>query len=524
MLLQGEQFYIFRGNYWDNQNYISQSILINDYNFSEILEIKKYFNEYNLYNQSSYLNLGTGAIHHRPLVSLILAFFFKFKILSYFFLNNLFKIYIISLIFLSFYFFLSKLIYKNIYFVTLVFTFSFWIIYIFEQEALSHLFSIPFFILCISYLLMLKKKIFLKNTNDNYLFLIFNITLFSIYPELFSIFFLIVFFFLFFRVNLNNFFYTNYKFIIKFVIIFIAFTAPTFSLTYLALVNQIKGNLLNYWWGYYGAFILGNDNSFFNSANINFIKSIFNDNYNFYYNLIKIKDLLFQSGLNLFFLNIIPSFSGMYYLSVSKINNIFDYVVCIFIVLLNLYLIKNFIINIYYIFLKKNLNVNILLKSCILIFLILFLFFLFKKSYWAIIKLYFYLSPILFIFIVFNLRDGKKNIISINIVALLLIIFFPFYKYSIFNNGIGRYDTFPSIIDPFYKKQINWIIDNKKFIYCDEIIINNSDYIVVNYLSIKLKYLDYKFENEIYKKNIPIMKNHRLCNIRLINSNFIIYD
>ena len=36
-LLKGEQFYIFRGNYWDNMNYISQAILINDFFFSEIL-------------------------------------------------------------------------------------------------------------------------------------------------------------------------------------------------------------------------------------------------------------------------------------------------------------------------------------------------------------------------------------------------------------------------------------------------------------------------------------------------------
>jgi hypothetical protein len=40
ILIQGEQFYIFRGNYWDNANYISQALLIKEYNFSEILNIK----------------------------------------------------------------------------------------------------------------------------------------------------------------------------------------------------------------------------------------------------------------------------------------------------------------------------------------------------------------------------------------------------------------------------------------------------------------------------------------------------
>jgi hypothetical protein len=140
LLIKGEQFYIFRGNYWDNMNYISQAILINDFSFKEILNIKiRHLNDY------SYYQNGSGNITARPLTSLFLAVFLKIKILNFFFINYLFKIFLFSLVFLSFYFVISQIIQKNKYFFSLVFVFSFWILYVLEIEALSHLNSIPFF-------------------------------------------------------------------------------------------------------------------------------------------------------------------------------------------------------------------------------------------------------------------------------------------------------------------------------------------------------------------------------------------
>ena len=86
-LFYGEQFYIFRGNYWDNANYISQALLIKEYNFREILDIK--LNSQNLDYTSSYLYLGRNVISARPLVGLLLAFFLKLNFIDYFYLNNL---------------------------------------------------------------------------------------------------------------------------------------------------------------------------------------------------------------------------------------------------------------------------------------------------------------------------------------------------------------------------------------------------------------------------------------------------
>jgi|TARA_B100000953_G_C17689521_1_gene315019 hypothetical protein len=42
----------------------------------------------------------------------------------------------------------------------------------------------------------------------------------------------------------------------------------------------------------------------------------------------------------------------------------------------------------------------------------------------------------------------------------------PFYKYSEFNHGIGKLDSFPSIIKKQNKIMINWNIDREKLSKC----------------------------------------------------------
>ena len=78
LLINGEEFYIFRGNYWDNMNYISQAILIQDHRFSDILKFSP-FSDY------SYVDNGIRAITLRPLTNFFLAQFFNLKFFSFFF-------------------------------------------------------------------------------------------------------------------------------------------------------------------------------------------------------------------------------------------------------------------------------------------------------------------------------------------------------------------------------------------------------------------------------------------------------
>ena len=101
---------------------------------------------------------------------------------------------------------------------------------------------------------------------------------------------------------------------------------------------------------------------------------------------------------------------------------------------------------------------------------------------------------------------------------LIMIIIFPIYKYSSFNNGIGKYDSFPSIIDTKYKKNINWNLDKKKLSQCDIIYSLEKDYFVNRYIEIKTIYNNKTFQNKAsFSKN-----NKKRCNVSIIDKGFIV--
>jgi hypothetical protein len=148
-------------------NYIGQAILIQDYKFSEILK-------FNNFLDYSYIHNGTKAIEFRPLTSFFLALFFNLKVFSFFFNLTLYKTFLISLVFLSMNFLAQILNLKNKYFFSIVFISSFWLIYVVEIDALSHLSSIPFFIFCLALLLQSKETILInKNFNIELFTLVF---------------------------------------------------------------------------------------------------------------------------------------------------------------------------------------------------------------------------------------------------------------------------------------------------------------------------------------------------------------
>ena len=78
-LIYGEQFYIFRGNYWDYFYYIKQALLISDNNFKNLT-----LNSHGL-EESVTGVLDDNFNYEAPSVSLVLSFFLiaKFLIFSY---------------------------------------------------------------------------------------------------------------------------------------------------------------------------------------------------------------------------------------------------------------------------------------------------------------------------------------------------------------------------------------------------------------------------------------------------------
>jgi hypothetical protein len=521
ILIKGEQFYIFRGNYWDNMNYISQAILIRDFSFDSILNIKVTKN----FIDNSYYQNGTGAIDARPLTTFFLAIIFKFKLINFFYLNNLFKIFLLSLIFLSFYFLLETIKFEYKYFLSIIFIFSFWIIYIFEIEALSHLNAIPFFLGAFVFILKSKNKNIFFNNFNALLFLLINISFFLFYPELFSIYALILIFYFSFRFKLLLFYKDNLFVLIALLFLFLIITLPSYSFTYKHLFNVVKiANGGNDFWGYYSQFFIGRDNSFVTNENIYLIKNLYQNSRNSFLIFNRLIQIFLENNFYFLPLNFIPSFFGLYYLTLSKLSSYYDVLLLFLILLLNLYLINIFIRNVKYVLYNSS-NLIFLLRSILIVFIMISFFLILKSSYWSFTKLYTYFG--VFFFILISIKEfEKKNykFNKINYIYVFLLILFPFYKYSIDNNGIGYYDTFPSVIKPKYKKEIIWsTINNPTLDYCGKVRVDMKDPIINGYLSIKLIYFGYDYTDPFTYKFISMGDNSKKninCRVVLQESKF----
>ena len=435
LIIYGEQFYIFRGNYWDSSNYLSSAILFNKYEYQDIIN-KSYSNIFLEFQNIDYI------IKARPLANLLLSLLIN-KFLSVFFSFYLFKIILTTLIFLSLTAFLENLFkfhYKNTFLILpFVFIFSFWNIYIFEIDALSHYSSIPILIFSISLIFNIFNSL---GEKKNYiLFAVVSSSLFIIYPEIFLIIILI-----FLALLFDSFKKIDKKIIFSFLtcfLVFLSITLMSYETNYKHLVisqfNQITTS--NDWWGYFGSFILGKNNLVLNPEFVNEIKIAIKDNSKNINILSLIHEQHFNNDFKFIYLNILPSLSGLYFLMPGLIKNNYLY--------FGQYFFVFFIIIYLLLIIYKNFNYlfrNFDLKNKLIYFIILNLIFLIylisNQSYWTIIKYYTYLFPFMFLFFSINLK--KK---SINKFYIILASIFFIYKYSINNDGIGRYDSFPSIID-----------------------------------------------------------------------------
>lgn len=504
IIFYGEQFYVFRGNYWDNFNYLSSALLFNNYSFLEV-ESLKYVKNFSNFQSIDLI------INYRPFINYLLSIFLNIKIIDIFLINFLFKVFLSIINFLAFISFLT--IFKNInekrrILLSFVFSFSFFSLYIFEIEALSHLGSISLFLISIKYLYLLKLQT-KKNLIKNSLYLsILSAALFIIYPEIFIIYMIVLFSYLiaehpffYLRKNIQNYLY--------FLLFFMLLTMSSYELNYKFVIQQVSQALRPNidWWGYYGAFIIGRENlvldynyvetikgSIVGISQIELIKTIYTDHLN--------------AGYKWIYINILPSIFGLYYITPGKFVSVFSYIYLIFIIILNFYIILILCKNINFIFLKKKkfLYITTTLLIIFSCFLIL------NKNFWTVIKVYSYILPFLFLLMSINFRNQK-----INKIMIVLIAIFPIYKYSTNNNGIGKIDSMPSIINKDYKLNINWNLKQKDLDDCIYVFSTENDYFVRSYITIKTIYSNKYFQNEIELDN-----NNKNCNVSIVEKNFIV--
>ena len=519
-LIIGEQFYIFRGNYWDNMNYISSAILVKDFQFSEILQMK---NE-NMNNNDPIIFNGSKNINIRPISNVLLSIFLFFKIKSIYFSNYLFKVFLLIQIFCSFYFLISQLKIKNKTLISIVYIFSFWNLYVFEIDAQSQLGSVSFFLCIVAVLLKSNLDVIFSYKSNASIFLLLCISLFIFYPEFYLIFSLFFIIFIFLHIKNTHIIKSERKVFSYLVILFLLFTLPSYYTNYVTLYNQTRVALsptVDYW-GYYGFFLLGDTVELISNENIQFIKEQFKNNPQIIDLFLIIKKFFIYNEYFLIPINIIPSLAGLYFLTIGKITSPQDYIYLIITIFLNIYILNIFKNNILQIF-NRSSKLRLIFLSFFLIFTFALIVLIIRSNYWTLIKLYSYIGPIIFLFFSLKLIKNSNKKINLNILFLILIFIFPFYKYSESNHGIGKLDNFPSIINSNYKKNIKWFLNKETLLDCNKITFNSSDKIINGYMAIKL--YDYGFKqdgiNEFKRKNIQIdNRKNNFCEVKLNNTLF----
>ena len=499
-LFFGEQFYIFRGNYWDSSNYLSSAILMKNYDYKAILNQNYTEIFHQFYNME---RIVTG----RPLVNYLISLFLNFKF-SAFYTYFFFKCFISILIYLSIFSFLKtfKFIKKKNYniLISVTFIFSFWNYYVFEIDALSHYAAIPILIILI--------KFIFEKTNLNliskytYLTLL-SSSLFLLYPEI--IFVPIVFFLVEFLFDIKK---KKKKEFIIFLIsgaFFLIITLPSLETNYAYLLNKqvSQATRPNDWWTYFGSFILGKDNLVTNYEFVEFLKIKINSINDFEFLRI-IHNAHFDKYYYFIYLNILPSLLGLYHLLPGKIESTISFLFSfMFLVLLIFYLLKIIYDNTKYIL--KNNEIKKKFFTILIIFLTIGLFFIFAGNIWSSIKLYTFLFPFIFTFMSISFVNK-----SVNHIYLFLAFTFFLYKFTIFNNGIGKLDSFPSIINYKIKSNIEWQLPkNIEKSNCKILHLKRDNYIIQAYLNLML------INNQ---KNYE--KNANICKIRIKDKKFELYD
>ena len=243
----------------------------------------------------------------------------------------------------------------------------------------------------------------------------------------------------------------------------------------------------NDWWGYFGSYLLGKENLVLDKGSVLQIKEIINNQENsILYKLKNIFDLHISNGYYLIPLTIIPSLVGFYFLS----NPAFNILNLLFLIPFNLIIIYFLIKNLKYLFLN-NANELKFIKFFTTFGILLVIIFAFRNQLYISIKLIYFFSLFFLILIFIN----WENNLGINKLFLILMLIFPIYKFSDYNSGNMRLDSFPSSLNQNIKKNLNFKFDLKKLNECDAIDLRIDDQIANLYVSLILDHKKINYFN-----------------------------
>jgi hypothetical protein len=181
-----ENFYVFRGNYWDLFAQISYGHIFSENSLADFKKLVLHERD----NSETFDQMQIGGVFsksyyfyfiekftHRQLQGLYLGLLFKFKYIDIFILTYAFKVFFISTVPLSFYLLIDLISeidsFIKKYILSLGFALSTWSIYIFEIDALAQIsaFSISILLVTLGFNFFKKKEY----SKFEYLSFIFNL-------------------------------------------------------------------------------------------------------------------------------------------------------------------------------------------------------------------------------------------------------------------------------------------------------------------------------------------------------------
>jgi hypothetical protein len=231
------------------------------------------------------------------------------------------------------------------------------------------------------------------------------------------------------------------------------------------------------------------------------IKNLLDGNNNYFFILKKIVEFNYNEKYFFILFNIFPSFLGFYFITPGAVQYDFSIILTTISLMVSCYVLISFYQNLKNIIFNK-FNYSNFFKIIIIFYLGLSLLLFFKNNFYGLVKIYFYFAPIWFILIFFRFNNKQKNFIEgVNVFLLLIMSTFFIYKFSQYNFGIGRVDSFPSTLKKELKMSQNWSLKQIKFTDCSIIHLNVKDYHQNIYVSMYLDSKKIHYINNFYKSN-----------------------
>jgi hypothetical protein len=347
--------------------------------------------------------------------------------------------------------------------ISMCITFSMWTFYVVEIDALAQLAFIPFIPFTLYF--FRKFNVIIGNRAAVMASIIFGVG-FIVYPELSTILMACIFFVLAIiaakdleRGNKFNLFKYIY-FLLPMSIV----AALNYEQSLIFLLRQVVNGFTAKvdWWGYYGAYLLGPNSPVVDPSSVEMIRGLVRANgNNFYSNPEFINTILPYTGY------VLPSIFGLFH-----IVHYVDLVIPINIIaLFSLILIISW-------FVKASGSLDGLwLKIFTVSLAALMLTLIARGNLWSAIKDLSFLQLTLPYLLIYSMAYYyEKFLAKIAILTILMMtLLFPGYKYSTYNNGIGVYDGFPSILHKNSKTDYEWKFDKNQFNNCSLILVSVED-------------------------------------------------